>query len=258
MEYKLIKEYVDEILEKNREQKRLVSMYIGIALLKSCIIYGSKHHITLECYEIYKLFKKICKKEKNMYEYILKNRTIINYDEFCDLVDKLEILNDKTITYLYSMLDDIEDACDTKQEIRANHAKKKFNYLIEDDDYTNETLGLVLSNDEIKEFLNYKDEFWKYINPRVRIVDSHSNKKNIIYETVMHFDSNNKLDDIRVYVPKIVNLKTALINIHEFKHAYDLYNNLGKSIPEDINPYEISARELEEEFVKKYLCEKKF
>ena len=34
---------------------------------------------------------------------------------------------------------------------------------------------------------------------------------------------NNCLIDIKVFVPNVINLETAVINVHEFKHAYDLW-----------------------------------
>ena len=253
MAYNYIREYIKDILNKNREEKRIVNKYIVSTFIKSYIVFGNKHSITIECKNIYKLFKNIMKKENTIYKLLLNNCFIIDNLEFINLVDRLDILNDKTINYIYSMLDDIEDACSTNQETRANHYKKDFNYIVDNDDYLNEALGLIIGDKEIKDFLNYDEDFWKYIKTRIRRVDSRDDNKNRFYETVMHFDKDNKLDDMRVYVPYVINLKTSLVNIHEIKHAYDLYNKLGNYITEDVELFEEAAREKEKEFIKKYL-----
>ena len=61
------------------------------------------------------------------------------------------------------------------------------------------------------------------------------------------------LVDIKVFVPKVVNLKTALINIHELKHAYDLYGLLGKKIADDNEFYEKEAKKFEKRFETEYM-----
>ena len=66
-------------------------------------------------------------------------------------------------------------------------------------------------------------------------------------------------NDMRIIVPKIINLFTALVNVHEFKHAYDVYSVLGKKVSdEDASLYEKNAIDKEKEFVKSYLPDKYF
>lgn len=107
--------------------------------------------------------------------------------------------------------------------------------------------------DVIKNFLSFPEDFWIYITPKIRFVDSLGDEKEIIYEALMHFDLNDCLDDIRVFVPFVINLKTALICIHEFKHAYDLFNLLGKKVLILDDIFEKDARDKENEFIKKYV-----
>ena len=111
----------------------------------------------------------------------------------------------------------------------------------------------VTNFDVIKNFLSFPEDFWIYIKPKIRFIDSLGDEKGIIYETLMHFDINECLDDLRVFVPVIINLKTALICIHEFKHAYDLFNLLGKKVLVLDEVFEKDARDKENEFIKKYL-----
>lgn len=252
-----IKKEIKDIVRDNKEEKSLVSKYILSTLIKSITVFGINHNITLECRNIHKLFKRIYSYENAIYMFLLSKSEFIDYNEYIELIDKLDILNEKTIRYIYSLLDDIEDACETNQEIRAQHIKKDFKYITETDEYINEAIGLVLNEKDIKNFFNYPNDFWQYIKTKVRIVDSNDDNKNILYETVMHFDKNNKLDDMRIYVPKIINLKTALINVHEFKHAYDLYIMLGTSVDKENNLFEQDAAQEEEKF-KSHIKKKTF
>ena len=59
---------------------------------------------------------------------------------------------------------------------------------------------------------------------------------------------NDILQEINICVPKIKNLTTMKINIHEYKHGIDLYPYLGKPYIEQ--DYESIARMEEEKFVK--------
>ena len=59
---------------------------------------------------------------------------------------------------------------------------------------------------------------------------------------------NDILQEINICVPKIKNLTTMKINIHEYKHGIDLYPYLGKTYIEQ--DYESIARMEEEKFVK--------
>lgn len=66
-------------------------------------------------------------------------------------------------------------------------------------------------------------------------------------------DSNGILENIKLLVPKIIDEKTLLINIHEYTHAYELYPLIGKIYNEDVSKSESLARTNEE----KYLAKKK-
>ncbi len=61
---------------------------------------------------------------------------------------------------------------------------------------------------------------------------------------------NNTLKDIKVIVPVITNEKTLLINIHEFYHAYELYQELGFVYQDNLDIREESAKRMEKEYLK--------
>lgn len=63
-------------------------------------------------------------------------------------------------------------------------------------------------------------------------------------------DKQNVLIDIRVLVPKIIDEKTLLINIHEFAHAWELYGVLGQVYEDSKEESEAYASEKEQEYLK--------
>ena len=89
-----------------------------------------------------------------------------------------------------------------------------------------EQYGLDLKDEDIKLFLNYPNTFWEFISSRTKYLNNYIENRDF-YGVYPKFDFNSCLIDIKIIIPKIINLATALINIHEFKHAYDLYNILG-------------------------------
>lgn len=248
-----LEEEIRNIKKLNINQTLLTLKYVIEAYIKSFIIFGPSSKVTQEVKNIWCEFKKIIKEEKEIQDYILRNSTCINFYEAVELVDKLNEVNDDTIKYLYNSLDDILDACDTRFEGRMIQYPKSFKTLVETDEYRTSAVGLTLSFEDVKKYLNYTQEFWDYINPKIRRVSPDAPEKNKVYETIINAKSDDILLDMRVIVPTIVNLQTACINVHEFKHAYDLFQKLGQKINEKEIHYKEDAVDLEEEFKKVYV-----
>jgi hypothetical protein len=99
-------------------------------------------------------------------------------------------------------------------------------------------------------FLDYPDDFWEFVTPRIRRVDSTIPGNEIFYATLLKFDKKDKniIRDIKVMVPHIIDLKTACINIHELKHAYDMYIKLNQYVDDNDPTYESTAIEMENKF----------
>ena len=74
-----------------------------------------------------------------------------------------------------------------------------------------------------------------------------------IWGTFTKNDSQGNLINIRIIVPEIVDEKTLLINIHEYAHAYELYQELGTKYKPNIDQSEAYAVSKEKE----YLLQKK-
>lgn len=250
-----IKEEITELKNSNIEEFIFILKYYLETWFNAVFSFGPTHKVTKDCNKIFKEMCSIFKEESLLCDFILYKGKDMDCAEVYKFKDKLDDINEETLLYYVKLLDDIASACDTKQEFRATRLPKDFNTLIDNYDYRKELYGLILNMDTIKEFLNYPQEFWDYVMPKVRVVDifESQNEHSMNYEVIMKLDSNNCLTDMRVIVPEIINLTTALINIHEFKHAYDLYNMLGSEVPKNIEYFEKSASKLEDNFTNEYM-----
>ena len=63
-------------------------------------------------------------------------------------------------------------------------------------------------------------------------------------------DDNEIIKDIRIIVPEFLNEKCLLINIHEYYHAYELFNELGNIYVENTDIRESNAKNKERLYLK--------
>lgn len=98
-----------------------------------------------------------------------------------------------------------------------------------------------------------KKIFWIYIKTRVLFLDSHFEEDNDFYGVNIKLDDSNFLIDMKVLVPRIINLETSLVNVHEFNHAYYLYKTLGYPIVNDDIFYEEMVKSYENLFQDEYV-----
>ena len=99
-------------------------------------------------------------------------------------------------------------------------------------------------------FLNEKVcdiDFFDYIKDKVVFIPSDSD---LFWYGCHPLLENDILCDIRVVVPKIDNEFDLIINIHEFTHAIDLYNELGSFYKDNIEDREKRANKMEKIYIK--------
>ena len=248
---RLLMDEIIDIKEQNLEEFWLYTKECICTYFMALISYGPFHQITKSVYSTWLEFYSILEKEENIMKFLKDNYNKIELSEVYLFLDELDEINKETYLYYIDILEGIKDASELKQPYRATRPKKEFVTLIETNDYEIKSYGLVLDFNDIKRFFNYSDEFWNYIEPRIRIINT-LDEKPMNSEVIMKFTNNNCLEDIRVIVPEIVDLATSLINVHEFKYAYDLYQKLGSSIGEELE-YEKRAQEEEDKFQKNYV-----
>lgn len=93
------------------------------------------------------------------------------------------------------------------------------------------------------------DKFWDYINSRKKIIAAPVEIG--IWGIFIDKDDNNNISNIRIIVPEIKDEQTLLVNIHEYAHAYELYQELGTSYKPDKESSESYAKSKEQEYLTK-------
>lgn len=90
----------------------------------------------------------------------------------------------------------------------------------------------------IKELEISSPEFLKFMEGKVKRYPV----KDLGWGCFPLLDENQRLVDIRVLVPNFFDELCVRINIHEFAHAFELYNELGKTYIEDTEIREANAK----------------
>lgn len=256
VELKNLKADVREICYQNVEEILLMFKYCLIAYVKSVKSFGFKHVVSQDVVRLWKEFLEIVQEERGLLKYLIEYGFLEDAEEVNNFILELENANEEMIKYYYEVLDEIETACEMKMEWRAVRVKKNFATLTETDKYRQRLCALTLSLNDIKSFLGYEEDFWKYIQTKILFIDSHLVEDNFFYGVNIKLDDNNCLVDIKVLVPVVINLETALVNIHEFNHAYGLYKILGSPIIDSDIIYEEKAQNREKLFQEEYMPKK--
>ena len=69
-----------------------------------------------------------------------------------------------TVDYFISVINDFEDAYDTKNDYRAIHKKRNFKTIDETNDYIMKCVGLTLKNKDVVELLNLNSKYIEMFN----------------------------------------------------------------------------------------------
>jgi len=95
---------------------------------------------------------------------------------------------------------------------------------------------IVIDENDILEYLKVNKKFINYLNEndlRVIYVNYNIEKEKEHIGVNLKFDGNDNLQDIKIFVPTIINLETALIYCHEMAKAFGFYKFIGKCISLD-------------------------
>lgn len=104
---------------------------------------------------------------------------------------------------------------------------------------------------EVKDFFReenlYSEDFFDFLKHKVKKITSSSD---ISWYGCFPQVEDGILKDIKLLVPKITDEKSLLINIHEYAHALELYNELGALYIERRVERENKAQEMEKKYIK--------
>lgn len=184
-------------------------------------------------------------REENAYlSYLIGNiDKVKDFETLDSLLDRIDLLNEVTFKYYNSLSEEYLEAL--KKGEYYSFPTKSLPSLITDDSIKKEVVGLTLSKEDLLNYYHKEDAIY-YLFDHTKILDTNLADTTFYgcYPTI----KDNILKEIRICVPPINNLKSMLINIHEYRHGIDLYPYLGKPYQED--DYEIMAKQEEIKFQK--------
>ena len=175
-----------------------------------------------------KKYLSVVRKENTYLTYLINNFDKIRDFEGLDtILNNIDIINEDNYKYF--------DALEAKH----------INNVLSDDYLEKEIIGLTLSKEDLVNYYHKNDAIY-YLLEHSKVLDT--NLEDTSFYGCFPIIKEDKLEEIKVCVPPINNLKSMLINIHEYKHGIDLYPYLGKSYIEQ--DYEVLARNEEINFQK--------
>lgn len=228
--------------------KEYFVMYL-ISLMKDCK--GSENRKVL--IQKLKEYYEIVREENNYMRFLLKNKTNIeNEEKLNDILDNLDILNEKTYIYYDNVLKEYEDNIFFDNLERKIVPCKSFRTIVEDDSYLEEVLGLTLGIGDLEAYFAEEIEAFNYLRGNTKIFDVPIDEGMNFYGCYLkEAEKDGTLDGINMCVPKITDLRSMCINVSIFRCGLDLYQYIGSVLPKK----EFTAKNMDEEkqFRKKYL-----
>jgi len=225
---------INKIKEENWEELYLIIKYSFGTLLNYMFFSRSKMNVPKTSLNIVVNFIKTFKEERKILNFIINHISYIEEEQLEFFLEKLNNLNEQTINYLYTNLDNIEDAIDLNDENRMI-TPKNFELLPENRNIKIDVCNLVLSKNFLKSYLGFESDFWTFIDARTIFTDE---VKTAQMDWEYHLGSQIKL---KLYLPPIINLETALIAVKAYNKAHILYLSNNKT-----------SLENSEENIKKY------
>lgn len=224
-----------------------------ISYFKAVRSFGFNDKVSKEAFIAFKECLNINKKERDIFYFILNNIKNMDSDAVERYLNMLDGLSTDTILYYTELFEYIEYISEIEDSNRFYRFKKRFNTLIEDDVYEFKALSLLLNNSIIKELLNYPQDFWDFIQPKVKVLNSSIEVIEHMTFVCPIYNEQKEITDFIIAVPQVVDYDSALIAIRRYKDAFLLWSNLGKSIDEISNNHDYSN---ERDSLKLYLRNK--
>lgn len=217
------------------------------ALIKSTTTFGPNSNAVKETFKTIQEIRKINNAENSIYAYLNKHANVANNDAVGAYLEELFELSEKTFDYYLTFLDEILVACDLKQEHRIVREKKDFQTLIESNEFFSKLLEVLIDENELLKFINASKAFLDYVNEhnlRTVFIDYNDEKEREFIGVNYKTDNNGLIQDIKIFVPEIINLKTAKIYLYTCYQAFEVYKRLNKHLSdEEISQINTEAQE---------------
>lgn len=247
-----IRKELEEITKLNRKENIQLTIEYLKFYIKSIFQDPSGKDRRKELLNKLSEYHQIIKEENTYMSHIIKNiDKIKDFDELERILDELDILNESTYRFYDNILLEYDNNIYSDRLDRRIVPYRDFKTLLERTDYLEKVVALTITREELKDFYQQYDA-WYYLINRTKIISQDIEGAEEFYGCYQLI-KNNTLEEIKICVPPITNLKSLEINIKEYKNAIDLYSHIGKEIPLDFK--ENSELKLCE-FKEKYLSKK--
>lgn len=250
----MLKTELKDLKWQNREQlfmmiKEYVIMYVKIG----SFFRNSKDERKVLIDNLKDYFK-IISEENKYFTFLIKHLDKISNDhELYKILDQLDIKNSQSYYHYDGIISEYESSISLNDQRRAIITRKNFPSIIDTTKYREEIIGLFLNRDDLMNYFNEDSNVFEYLESRTKVYNCDV-EDGMPYYGVYPIIENNILTNINICVPKIINLKAMLINIHEYNHAINLFKYLGKQYLDQ--DYEKRAKLEEERFLKTYIKRK--
>ena len=224
-ELQVLKEQILETKKENREAKYLMARYALSSYAKCLVTFGPFAPITKDCLNVIREYNATLREEDYLFSQMMSTKTDV--DRIFRFYTELDDVFDKTTDYYYSVLDDIDEACETKDQSRGTRGKKGFDTLTETNDYRIMLDNINITFLDVMKFLDLPDEFWHYIDHRIEWAEPFEERPFHSYYVSLD-QEDGVIKDISVKLPPVVDLESARTCIRELKTAYEMYCLLGQ------------------------------
>ena len=175
-------------------------------------------------------------------------KALIQEDELDRVLELIDNSNEKIYEYYDSLGDNYVSMAITKM-----NAKPRREVLKLDDNYrvTDEIVGVTLRQSDLRRFFHGVEGYY-YAQSNQKLFNAGDD---LSYYGVSTIEEDGIIRKAKMIVPPMTNLQNALVNVHEIQHMIDLYDFIGKRVPDGFD-FEGRAKTKEEEFITEYVRNK--
>lgn len=199
--------------------------------------------------DLLKDYKQELNDEDTQLKYLLSNIDRIDEEELERVLQMIDELNEDAFNYYDSIGDSF--AAKTYAICPLVYPNRRIKKLRLNYPLLNEIKGLTLTFHDIEEYFS-EYECMDYLRANTKVLNE---KEDLSFFGAYTNLDGDRIDGIKIAVPKICNLQTALVNVHEYRHGIDLFDYLGRKLPSN-RDFEKIAKEEEDRFIKKYIRNK--
>ena len=215
---------LNEIKKANMEE--LFSLFRYCLKNMICYCCNKKNNISKECYNIFKEFYNIYLYEKKVLNFLINHLSYIEEEKLDIIIKKMEILNEKTITYFYNYLNFLEKNKNANLQFTKN--KKEFDILQNDESLKKEISNSIFTKEFVQTYLGFEQDFWKFIDSRTTFSDEITTHV-IDYKYIQNYQIQLKLT-----LPVIKDLKTAIECVRGYSKVHILYFSNNKTSAKNV------------------------